>query len=145
MGTQFNHEQILEFSSDDKYYCWNHKKIVIKNNKKMKADKVKEEKLKLKEAAKQKANEEKAKLKEELKKSVQLAKMNKKTKPIINNNLENENVVIGSNEAKDIVETSNNILLCQVILKSGKNKGSPCGDKIFENNLCKRHHKKTCG
>jgi len=73
--------------------------------------------------------------------------MNKKTKPSVNNNLENENVVIGlsvvESEAKNVVET-NNILLCQEILKSGKNKGSQCGDKIFENNLCKRHNKKNC-
>jgi len=152
MGTQFNHEQILEFSSDDKYYCWNHKKVVVKNNKKLKADKVKEEKLKLKEEEKQKANaeklklkekekEEKLKLKEELKKSVQLAKMNKKTKPTVNNNLENENVVIGLSEAKGEAEP---ILLCQEILKTGKNKGAQCGNKIVENNLCKRHSKKDC-
>ncbi len=154
MGTQFNHEQILEFSIDDKYYCWNHKKIVIKNNKKLKADKIKQEKLKLKEETKQKANEEKLKLKEkekeeklklkeELKKSVQLAKMNKKTKTTVNNNnLDNDNVVISSSAVENVVEP-NNILLCQEILKSGKNKGSPCGDKIFENNLCKRHNKKN--
>ena len=34
------------------------------------------------------------------------------------------------------------VLLCQEILKSGINKGSPCGNKIFENNVCKRHIKK---
>ena len=188
MGTQFNHEQILEFSSDDKYYCWNHKKVVVKNNKKLKADKIKEEKLKLKEEEKLKANaeklklkekekEEKLKLKEELKKSVQMAKMNKNTKHTVNNNVENENVVIGLSEAKNVVESeakneaknvveseaknvveseaknvveseakdeAEPILLCQEILKTGKNKGAQCGNKIVENNLCKRHSKKDC-
>jgi len=149
MGTQinniYNHFDIG--IDDEKYYCWNHKKIVIKNKKKQIADKVKEDKLKLKKEAKQKANEEKLKLKEELKKSVQLAKMNKKTKPSLNNNLENENFVIGLSEAKNVVESeaeTNTILLCQEILKSGKNKGSQCGNKIIENNLCKRHNKKEC-
>ena len=81
------------------------------------------------------AKEEKEKAKEELKKSVQLAKQNKKTKPKVSNNdntividLTNENVVINS--------------LCQEILKTGENKGTQCGNKAFENNLCKRHTKK---
>ena len=142
MGTQFNYEQISEFANDNKYYCWSHKKNVINNNKKKKADKVKEEKLKLKEKqkeekllAKQKEKEEKVKLKEELKKSVQLAKMNKKSKIIIKDE-KNENIIIGVSSVEEP------ILLCQEILKSGKNKGTVCGDKIFENNLCKRHHNK---
>jgi hypothetical protein len=158
MGTQIHYDQLNDNYGDDKHYCWNHKKIVIKNKKKQIADKVKEDKLKLKKEEKlklneeklklkQKENEEKLKLKEELKKSVQMAKMNKKTKPSVNNNLENENFVIGLSEAKNTVESeveTNTILLCQEILKSGKNKGSQCGDKIFENNLCKRHNKKNC-
>jgi hypothetical protein len=31
------------------------------------------------------------------------------------------------------------IMLCQEILKSGKNIGKTCGNKVFENNVCKRH------
>ena len=146
MGTQIDYPSNFENYGDDKHYCWNHKKMIIRNYKNKIAEKIKEEKknLKLKEKedlqkakdeAKQKAKEEKEKAKEELKKSVQLAKQNKKTKPKVSNNdntividLTNENVVINS--------------LCQEILKTGENKGTQCGNKSFENNLCKRHTKK---
>jgi hypothetical protein len=63
-----------------------------------------------------------------------LAKQNKKTTPKVSNDntiiidLTNENVVINS--------------VCQEILKTGENKGNQCGNKAFENNLCKRHTKK---
>jgi hypothetical protein len=153
MGTQIDYEQLSDNFGDDKYYCWNHKKVIIKDYKIKKMEKIKEEKknLKLKEKedkqkakdeAKQKAKEEKEKVKEELKKTVQLAKQNKKTKTVLNDitndstiviDLTTENVVIGpSNEAEQV-------LLCQEILKTGKNKGTQCGNKVFENNLCKRH------
>ena len=150
MGTQLNIEFISDASGDNKYYCWSHKKMVIKNYKKEKADKIKEEKklLKLKEKedaqkakteAKQKESEEKQKMKDDLKKSVKLAKMNKNVKTTVTNhetltNETDDNLVIGISNVE--------ITLCQEILKSGKNKGMPCGDKIFENNLCKRHLKK---
>ena len=79
-------------------------------------------------------------MKDDLKKSVKLAKMNKNVKTTVTNhetltNETDDNVVIGISNVE--------ITLCQEILKSGKNKGMPCGDKIFENNLCKRHLKKT--
>jgi hypothetical protein len=128
--------------------------MVIRNYKNKIAEKIKEEKknLKLKEKeelqkakdeAKQKAKEEKEKAKEELKKSVQLAKQNKKTKPkAINDNtiiidLTNENVVIDLSNENVVINS-----LCQEILKTGKNKGTQCGNKAFENNLCKRHTNK---
>jgi hypothetical protein len=79
-----------------------------------------------------------------LKKSVQLAKQNKKTKPkVINNDntividLTNENVVIDLSNENVVINS-----LCQEILKTGKNKGTQCGNKAFENNLCKRHTNK---
>ena len=160
MGTQIDYPSNFENYGDDKYYCWNHKKMVIRNYKNKIAEKIKEEKknLKLKEKeelqkakdeAKHKAKEEKEKAKEELKKSVKLAKQNKKTKPKVSNDntiiidLTNENIVIGDlSEAKNAVDPNSNILLCQEILKSGENKGKQCGSKAFENNLCKRHTKK---
>jgi hypothetical protein len=37
-----------------------------------------------------------------------------------------------------------NLILCDKILQTGPNKGSPCGCKVFEENKCKRHYKKTC-
>jgi hypothetical protein len=45
-----------------------------------------------------------------------------------------ENVVLGLS----IVETQNK---CTQILKSGANKGKPCGCKIVLENMCKRHYK----
>lgn len=154
MGTQIDYPENFDNYGDDKHYCWNHKKMIIKNYKNKIAEKIKEEKknLKLKEKeelqkakneAKQKAKEEKEKAKEELKKSVQLAKQNKKTiQKVINDNalvidLTNENVVIDLTNENVVIDT-----VCQEILKTGENKGKQCGNKAFENNLCKRHTKK---
>ena len=152
MGTQIDYPSNFDNYGDDKHYCWNHKKMVIRNYKNKIAEKIKEEKknLKLKEKeelqkakneAKQKAKEEKEKAKEELKKSVQLAKQNKKTKTAINNltnDLINDNTIVIDLTNENVVINS----LCQEILKSGENKGTQCGNKAFENNLCKRHTKK---
>ena len=152
MGTQIDYPSNFENYGDDKHYCWNHKKMIIRNYKNKIAEKIKEEKknLKLKEKeelqkakneAKQKAKEEKEKAKEELKKSVQLAKQNKKTKTAINNltnDLINDNTIVIDLTNENVVINS----LCQEILKSGENKGTQCGNKAFENNLCKRHTKK---
>ncbi len=142
--------------------------MIVRDYIKQKADKIKEEKnqLKLKEKeelqkvkdeAKQKAKEAKLKEKEEakaeLKKSVQLAKQNKKKTPVLNDNtividLTNENVVISclseaqnvvTNAVTNAVANNDQVLLCHEILKTGKNKGTQCGNKVFENNLCKRH------
>ena len=165
MGTQIHYDEINDNYGDDKHYCWNHKKMILRDYKKKKADKIKQEKqnLKLKEKeelqkvkdeAKQKAKEAKLKEKEEakseLKKSVQLAKQNKKTKTKVSNDntividLTNENVVISclseaQNAVTNVVENNDQVLICQEILKTGKNKGTQCGNKVFENNLCKRH------
>ena len=155
MGTQIDYPSNFENYGDDKHYCWNHKKMIIRNYKNKIAEKIKEEKknLKLKEKeelqkakneAKQKAKEEKEKAKEELKKSVQLAKQNKKTTPKVSNDnsvvidLTNENTIVIDLTNENVVINS----LCQEILKSGENKGKQCGSKAFENNLCKRHTKK---
>ena len=152
MGTQIDYPSNFDNYGDDKHYCWNHKKMIIRNYKNKIAEKIKEEKknLKLKEKeelqkakneAKQKAKEEKENAKEELKKSVQLAKQNKKTKTAINNltnDLINDNTIVIDLTNENVVINS----LCQEILKSGENKGTQCGNKAFENNLCKRHTKK---
>jgi hypothetical protein len=144
MGTQINsHYNNLDIGIDDeKYYCWNHKKIIINKYKKDKSDKAKEEAKKIKEKekqlkkeAKEKEKEEKQKIKEELKKTIKSAKINKSTK-MPNKNQENDNVVIGMT---DII-TDNAVVLCVEIIKSGPKKGMQCCLKIHENNLCKRHY-----
>ena len=144
MGTQINsHYSNFDIGiTDEKYYCWNHKKLVINKYKKDKSDKAKEEAKLLKEKSKQlkketkeKEKEEKQKIKEELKKTVQLAKMNKYAKTP-NNNHENDNVVIGISDV--IIEE--HIVLCVEIIKSGPKKNLQCCLKIYKNNLCKRHY-----
>jgi hypothetical protein len=116
---------------DNNCYCYSHKKVMIKQYKEEAKQKAKDEakaaKLKAKEAKdleKQKAKEEKLKIKEETK-AVKAVK--KKTV---------ENVVIGpSNVLLEPVEG------CIAVLKSGPNKGKPCGCKITDENLCGRHFK----
>lgn len=144
MGTPLIHDSnhMGEYNGDEKYYCWNHKKIIIKNYKKEISDKAKEEQkiLKLKEKenikkakeeAKQKEKEEKQKIKDELKKSIKNAKINKTDK-----SSDGDNVVLGSSN----VEISENIEVCVEIIKTGPKKGMQCGLKNYENNLCKRHY-----
>jgi hypothetical protein len=69
------------------------------------------------------------------------AKLNEKTKikstdesnaNVINNKLMTENVVLGPSN----IETQPG---CVQILKTGPKKGTPCGCKIFSDNMCKRH------
>lgn len=145
LGTQLSNYYNHDYN-DEKFYCHQHKSIVVKKYKKEISDKIKEvkEQKKQKEKeekqqAKQKEKEEKQKAKDELKKSVQLAKMNKKQKTkdinVLTDNITTDNVVIG---VSDVVITEN-IQLCTEILKTGPKKGTSCGTKIFENNLCKRH------
>ena len=130
------------------------KKNVINNYKKAKINKIKEEKKQAKQKekeemqnakneAKQKAKDEKQKAKEEAKKS-----SSKKTKmaTIMPVDETSENIIIGVSSVAVAVSVAEAvaapILLCQEILQSGKNKGTHCGNKIFENNVCKRHANK---
>jgi len=134
-----NKEVILDGNfSDEKCYCYTHKKQVIKDYKKVISDKAKEDnkiaKLKEKEELKKAKEEEKQKTKEELKKSVMEAKSKKKNQQSTQNN---DNTIIGS---IDIIENNTN-QYCGIILKSGTNKGKACGCKVKINNLCQRHHK----
>jgi hypothetical protein len=115
-------------------YCCIHKNVVLfqitNEKKKMEKLKEKEAKEKAKLMAKQAKDEAKLLVKEANEKSKLLAKQAKlKAKlleKVTNENLNNENTI-------------NNMLLCNAILKTGINKGTLCGKKIFENNKCKRH------
>lgn len=126
---------------DTKYYCYTHKKEMIKQYKLQQKEKEKEEKkqakilekqMKLleKQNAKLKEKEEKqnAKLKEkeEKQKAKEAAKTLKKN-PMI------ENVVLGPSNIEN--QTG-----CVHILKAGPNKGKPCGCKIILENMCKPHY-----
>ena len=138
LGSQINYcnNGITEGNNfaDEKYYCWNHKKEVVKKYKKDIKDKANEEikktKLKVKEDAKnvlilekQKANEEKQKAKDELKAN----KQSKKIKIVA------KNVVL----CPTIIEES---IGCIETLRTGPNKGTKCGCKIIQDNICKRHY-----
>jgi len=148
-------EELIEYMQN-KCYCWKHKKLLYKQFKKGQTDKIKEEnkKLKLQEKAnikkakeeeKLKLKEEQLKVKAELKKSVMLAKLNKKQI-----NTEDENTIISSNI--NILTGNNNDnnndnncetkinTGCSSLLKSGTKKGTYCGCKVFNDNLCKRHY-----
>lgn len=161
MGTKINDEDNYYYvPNDEKHYCGEHKRIVYKEYKKEKMNKIKEEKQKVKQKekedkqqAKQKEKDEKQKAKQkekddkqeakqkakdELKKAVEFAKMNKIIKKQDDCTDENDNVVIGTSDV--IIE---NHILCIEILKTGPKKGTQCGLKIYENNLCKRHTKIT--
>jgi hypothetical protein len=129
---------------NDKYVCYEHKrkilkelKIKFKNLEKLNAKNVKlEAKLKEKEekeATKLKEKEEKmaAKLKEKEEKQLNANTIKKTKKTKVENQIISSNIVIESDGSK-----------CIEIIKSGTNKGSPCGCKIFKDNLCKRHTKK---
>ena len=115
-GSKINIEN-SELNNDNKCYCYKHKNIVIKAHNKKISEKEKEEAKAKKLLEKQLAKEEKAKAKEEKEKAKELKKKNK-------------NVIIG-------VETVG----CIEILKSGLNKGKPCGCNIIIDNLCNRHFK----
>ena len=131
-GTQLGYG--FENYGDEKYYCWSHKKEMIKKYKQDIKIKAKEEankqKLKLKEEAKKAKEEVKLKEKEEKKKIKEESKKSKQ-------NPSQENVVLGQ-----IDLSGNNVNVgCVEILKSGQNKGKPCGCKKFLDDLCNRHFK----
>jgi len=121
----FNNE-VIKLKEDGKDYCSYHKYIAQKEFYK---DKLLKEKQALKEAKIQaKLEEKKQKMleKELLKEAKVKAKLQvQKPKPNTNPHFI-ENVVLNSN-------------FCDAILKSGKNIGCHCGNKVFENGKCKRH------
>ena len=134
IGSKINFYQGItegENYGDEKYYCWNHKKQIVKKYKQEIKDNIKEEakktKLKEKEEAKKAKDEEKQKAKDE-------KKANKPNKP----KKISENIVLGPTIITD--SSGNEIIAgCQEILKSGPNKGTHCGCKIVYENICKRH------
>jgi hypothetical protein len=148
---------------DDKYYCWTHRKQMIKKYKKEIVDKQKEhakkeklkdleEKKKAKEEEKLKVKEEKLKVKEEklktkeekLKTKDEKLKVKEETKTKTksiskqNNifNISGENLILAQNI---VIETLDKNNLCIEILKSGIKKGLQCCSIKFKDNLCKRH------
>jgi hypothetical protein len=111
---------------DNNYYCYIHKREMIKNYKLQQKEKEKKEKKEAKLLEKQMKLTEKQNAKIKEKEEKQKAKALKK-------NLMSENVVLGPSNLE-------NKTGCIQILKTGLNKGSPCGCKIVNENMCKRHY-----
>jgi hypothetical protein len=129
---------------DTKCYCYNHKKMMIKYYKYQEKEKEKIEKKQAKELEKQKKILEKKQAKELEKQKKSLEKKQAKefqnqkkfylqqikdASKILNNMAMSENIVLGPSIQSGCVQ----------ILKTGLNKGKPCGCKIFTDNMCKRH------
>lgn len=138
LGSQINYSGYNQGENygDEKHYCWNHKKQIVKKYKQDIKDKAKDDvkkaKLIAKEEAKKAKDEEKQKAKEEKQKTKEEAKKTKKL------NHHSENVVLGPSIITDL--SGNELIIgCQEILKLGPNKGTHCGCKIVSENMCKRH------
>ena len=159
-GTPITNSQVAELNNG-KCYCYKHKNAIVKeHNKKMKEIEIAEKKAqKLLEKAKAKEEKESAKkaLQEEKAKAKAEKKLNKGKKMVTIHLTSEENVVISDKPLGDLGATDvnnatdvsvkplgeiNTILLpgCVEVLKSGANKGIPCGCKIVKDNLCKRHY-----
>ena len=124
---------------DTKYYCYTHKKEMIKNYKLQQKEKKmlekeneKNEKKKLKMLEKENKLLEKQKLKAKEKEEKEEKNKAKLLKKKSTSTTITENVVLGPLNLES--QTG-----CIQILKSGINKGNPCGCKIISENMCKRH------
>jgi hypothetical protein len=126
-----------------KHFCPIHIRGESKQNKIEIQKKKFEDKMKAKEE-KMKAKEDKLKIKEEKLKIKEDKKINSisLTKP----KLSKQNIVISTENTVsefsplDSLEPSQLCLGCNAVLKTGSKKGSICGVKIYENNVCKRHN-----
>lgn len=152
-GTKINYhygEEIGENYGDDKYYCWTHKKQIVKKYKTEIANKAKEEAKQAKLLAKEKANkqkeeekqkmkEEKQKMKEEKQKMKEEIKKEKGVKTPKKQEHFIENIVLGPSDITDL-SGSEIISGCIEILKTGNKKGHYCKCKVLKDNICKRHY-----
>jgi hypothetical protein len=133
---------------DDKYYCYAHKKQVIKMCKQTialhakeeatKAKKeAKEQAIKAKQEAKQEAKEQAAKVKQEAKEQAVLKKKQDVKDKKKNTNTKENKVLAPINITFDV--SMSEIQYCQYILQSGPNKGNLCCHMALKENLCKKH------
>lgn len=108
---------------DSNYYCYTHKKEMIKKYKIQQKEKEKEEKKQAKIVEKAMKLLEKQNTKAKEKEQKQNLKALKKNKTP-------ENIVLGPSIVTGCIQ----------ILKTGPNKGKPCGCNIVLENICKRHY-----
>lgn len=118
-----------KLETDDKHYCYIHKKVMVKEYKTKAQQKAKEEAKKAKEEMKKTKDEEKLKLKEDkmkLKEELKNAVIKSKSKHVIaQEEGDEENIIVCGG--------------CTQEIKSGPNKGKSCTAMIFEDGLCKKH------
>lgn len=119
-----------------KHFCPIHIREEIKQNKIEIQKKKIEEKIKAKED-KLKIKEDKLKIKEDKKINSILLTKPKLSKQ--NTVISTENI-ISAFSPLDTLEQAQLCLGCNAVLKTGSRKGSICGVKIYENNMCKRHN-----
>lgn len=105
---------VKPFELDGKTYCISHKYLALKEYQK-------QQKLKAKQEAKEAKTQAKIQAKLLEKEAKAQAKAEKKKQPVLL-----ENIVLGG---------------CIEIIKSGPKKGTPCGCKVKQNNMCGRHMK----
>jgi ATP-dependent protease HslVU (ClpYQ) ATPase subunit len=110
---------VKNLNLDNKCYCSHHKLLMMKKY-------MLDRKNKAKLEAKEKAKQEKEKAKQE-KEKVKQAKLEAKQAKL---QATEENVVLQHE-------------LCAQILKTGPNKGNPCGKKVHKDHLCLRHFPKV--
>lgn len=113
---QCNHDRVIKLKENGKDYCIHHKLIVYKE-------------LLLEAKIKAKLLEKEKKIKEKLDK-IQAKIVEKEIKI-------KEKIALKDAKIKE--KEKEKVILCNAILKTGKNKGLSCCCKVFENYKCKKH------
>lgn len=117
---------VKKFVIDGKNYCPHHKLLMAKKHMMQKKQEAKEKAKLEKQQAKEKAKQEKQEAKEKAKQEKQQAKEKAKLEKQPVDKAPKENVILQQGQ-------------CCQLLKTGPKKGSPCLQKVHENNLCLRH------
>lgn len=135
---------VCAFNDDFQMFCCStHMSSEIVKRKTQLKIQAQEKKLKIKEE-KQKIKEEKAKIREENAKiKEENIKIKKDKQGIIKKEKVVNSVIGANNQINEYIPPNENAIVytCYAILKSGLNKGQPCGSNIFCEGLCKRHFK----
>jgi hypothetical protein len=130
--------------NDNKYYCYEHKRMMIKKYKLEKKAKIMEEKKQIKAQIKEQLKAEKEKAKEESKNAKQQVKTEKQQAKESKNAVKDDTKASKTNGNENIIlgplTIENQTNGCVQILKTGIHKGTSCGCKVISENLCKRHY-----
>jgi hypothetical protein len=129
-GDLCSNYEVAELADTGKTYCLYH----YAKNKKMYINKMK--KIRLEKAMmKKKQREELLNKRKKLFEEKNEERLKKGLPPL--KNIPKLSILINKSESNDNANTNNEC--CIAILKTGKNKGTMCSKKVFENGFCKRH------